>query len=65
MPKRIASDMMKTRRKRMEYMMGEYEEFPVDLYGKRIFPDKNDPNNLENASRDIQDYFGLDERGVE
>lgn len=36
------------------------EDFPVDLYGKRIFPDKSDSKNLANAAEDIKEYYGLD-----
>ena len=42
-------------------MMGGMDDnvIPVDLYGKRVFPNKNDPNNLKNAGEDIQEYYDL------
>mgnify|MGYP001613582783 CR=1 FL=1 len=32
---------------------------PVDLYGKRVYPNKNDSANLVNAAKDIQEYYDL------
>ena len=37
---------------------------PVDLYGKRITTNKNDPDNMKNIARDIQEFYGLDTKGV-
>ena len=34
---------------------------PVDMNGRCIFPDKNDPNNLKNAAEDIKEFYGLDD----
>ena len=39
---------------------------PVDLYGKCVFPDKNNPDNLKNAAEDIKEFYGLtDDYGLE
>lgn len=32
---------------------------PVDLYGKRVNLDKNDPDNFEETAEDIQNVYGL------
>ena len=56
--------MVRVYKRKMEYMVGEPEVFPVDMNGRRVFPNKNDPNNLENVAQDIKDYYGLDERGL-
>lgn len=34
---------------------------PVDLYGKRVFPDKAAKDNLENAGQDIKDRYCLND----
>lgn len=57
---------MKVRADRFDQVksqMGEYmdvsELVPVDMRGRRVFLDKNDPNNLKNAAEDIQSYYDL------
>lgn len=53
---RIASDKFD---KRMGSNYTEYKEIPVDLYGKMVFPNKDNPSNLEDAAQDIREYYGL------
>lgn len=33
---------------------------PVDMYGKRVFPNKDARGNLEQAGEDIKEFYGLD-----
>ena len=55
---RISSDRYNQFKEGMGGFGGE-NVIPVDLYGKRVFPNKNDPANLTNAARDIQEYYDL------
>lgn len=32
---------------------------PVDMYGRRVNLDKNDPTNLQKTADDIQDVYGM------
>lgn len=41
-----------------QYGMFGSEAIPVDLYGKRVWPEKKD-SNLKEAGEDIQEYYGL------
>lgn len=43
--------------KDMYSMFGE-EAIPVDMNGKRVWPNKAD-SNLKEAAEDIQEYYGL------
>ena len=36
------------------------EEFPVDLYGKRVTVEKNNPSNLQNIGKDIQKFYFME-----
>lgn len=36
------------------------EMVPVDLYGKRVFKNKNDADNYKNVSEDIKEFYDLD-----
>jgi len=57
---RIVSDKFNKHQERMQTESSmEYESFPVDLYGKRVFPKKSDSQNLANAAKDIKEYYGL------
>lgn len=42
----------------------EYGDFgdciPVDLYGKRITVEKDNPDNLKNIGEDIKEFYGLE-----
>lgn len=35
------------------------EIIPVDMYGKRVNLDENDPTNFDKTAHMIQDYYGL------
>ena len=35
------------------------EMIPVDLYGKRVFKNKMDKNNLTNAAEEIKEFYDL------
>ena len=59
---RIKADRYNKYKKEGLYEMGE--DFPVDLYGKRIFPNKSDSNNLKNAGEDIQKFYDLEPLGL-
>lgn len=57
---RIAADKFNHHKDMMNMMDNmEYREIPVDLYGKMVFPNKDNPQNLEDAARDIREYYGL------
>jgi len=65
MKHRIKSDRYDSYMKMDEYGMGyEMEHFPVDLYGKRVFPNKGDANNLQNAAQDVREYHDLETQGL-
>mgnify|MGYP001592470403 CR=1 FL=1 len=40
--------------------MPSMDVIPVDLYGKRVFPNKADKNNLTNAQDDIRERYDLE-----
>jgi len=62
---RITSDRYNSFKKgRRNAFQAEGEDFPVDLYGKRVFPDKEDSSNLEDAAQDNLDAYGLNTEGL-
>jgi len=61
---RIVSDKFDEYKESMgAYGMTDSNAIPVDLYGKRIFPDKNNPSNLTDAAEDIKEYYKLEGTG--
>ena len=60
---KIHSDKMKQAKKMFEGpdLGNEPELVPSDLYGRRTFPNKADPDNMKNAAEDIKESFGLND----
>lgn len=59
--------MMRVKSDRYNKIKEEYAEYgmsdhcmPVDLYGKRVFPNKGDKGNLEAAGQDIKEFYDLE-----
>jgi hypothetical protein len=52
---RIVSDKFNQRTEIMNNF--SFEEIPIDLYGKRVFPTGKD--NIQKAAEDIREYYGL------
>lgn len=61
---RIKSDRYDEHMESMKEYGIEEDAIPVDLYGKRVFKNKNDANNLENANEDIKDFYDLNKLGL-
>jgi hypothetical protein len=66
---KVYSDKFKKYKEEREENAKEYglsalpmpECVPVDLYGKRVTLEKNDPDNLKNIAEDIQKFYGLEQ----
>lgn len=61
---RIKSDHYKNYAEEMNERFGDFfgpELVPVDLYGKRVNLNKNDPTNMEKTAEDIKEFYGLDD----
>lgn len=58
----LYGEKMKVKSDRADQIEKEWgaEVKPVDMYGKCVFPDKNDSKNLEHAREDIKEFYDLE-----
>lgn len=61
---RIKSDRFDSKTEDMRDLIdGDYsfpKDIPVDLYGKRVFPSKSNPSNLDDAQQDIREFYDME-----